>query len=123
MVPSPTHLPGPPSRCPDITTAPLLFAALALSLPSQQASPGDFAWGDFDSDDLLDLFVVVDGAPRLYHNSGGGRFAEANRIPTEVWKDLEESGYYLHPEAFGVSRERGIGHKRAVERQRAAQDH
>jgi hypothetical protein len=51
------------------------------------------------------------------------RFAEANRIPTEVWKDLEERGYYLHPEAFGVSRERGIGHKRAVERQRAAQDH
>jgi len=39
LVPSPTHLPGPPSRCPDITTAPLLFAALALSLPSPPNRP------------------------------------------------------------------------------------
>jgi hypothetical protein len=50
------------------------------------------------------------------------RFAESNRIPTEVMKDPEERGHYLHPEAFGVPKERGIAHKRAVAAQRAARE-
>ena len=96
-----------------MTTAPLLFAALALSLPSQQASPGDFAWGDLDSDGLLDLVVVVDGAPRLYHNSGGGRFAERSKelglseiddALFGLWRDLDADG---RPELL-IGRSHGV---------------
>ena len=37
-------------------------------------------------------------------------FAEANRIPVEEPKRAEERGLYLHPEAWGFTRERGIDH-------------
>lgn len=36
-------------------------------------------------------------------------FAKANRIATEVEKAPEDKGQYLHPEAFGLPAERGIG--------------
>lgn len=36
-------------------------------------------------------------------------FAKANRIATEVEKATEDKGQYLHPEAFGLPAERGIG--------------
>ncbi|MDP2209539.1 MAG: hypothetical protein Q8K98_12335 [Bacteroidota bacterium] len=35
-------------------------------------------------------------------------FAEKNRIPIEEDKKTEERGKYLHPEAFGLAKERGI---------------
>jgi hypothetical protein len=35
-------------------------------------------------------------------------FAEKNRIPIEEDKKSEERGRYLHPEAFGKSREQGV---------------
>ncbi len=35
------------------------------------------AWGDYDDDRLPDLYVSnMDGANRLYHNEGGGRFVD-----------------------------------------------
>jgi hypothetical protein len=35
------------------------------------------AWGDYDGDGRLDLFVSnLDGPSRLYHNEGGGRFRD-----------------------------------------------
>ena len=38
-------------------------------------------------------------------------YANKNRIPIEVDKRNEDRGYYLHPEAFGVAKEKGIDHK------------
>ena len=35
------------------------------------------AWGDYDGDGRIDLFVSNMGQPcRLYHNEGGGRFKD-----------------------------------------------
>ena len=81
--------------------APILLLTLALSSQSQTATPGDFAWGDYDSDGLLDLFVVVDGTPRLYHNSGGGGFSDRSKefglseiddALFGLWQDLDADG-------------------------------
>lgn len=36
-------------------------------------------------------------------------WAEANRIEVEVEKSASERGKYLHPEAFGLSRDKGLG--------------
>ncbi|RIK66749.1 MAG: hypothetical protein DCC65_08445 [Planctomycetota bacterium] len=44
-------------------------------------------------------------------------FAEANRIVTEVEKAPEDKGQYLHPEAFGLPPERGIGMNRKEDAQ------
>jgi hypothetical protein len=35
-------------------------------------------------------------------------FAEANRIPVEEPKQMQERGYFLHPELFGQSQQRSI---------------
>ena len=37
-------------------------------------------------------------------------FANTHRIPIEVDKKNEDRGYYIHPEAFGLSKEKGIDH-------------
>ena len=36
-------------------------------------------------------------------------YANQHRIPEAVDKSPEERGYYLHPTAYGLSAERGIG--------------
>ncbi len=36
-------------------------------------------------------------------------YAEANRVQVEVAKPIEERGYYLHPEAYGLPRELSVG--------------
>ncbi|HWL92399.1 MAG TPA: hypothetical protein VNT79_02605, partial [Phycisphaerae bacterium] len=36
-------------------------------------------------------------------------FANANRIPLEVEKEPKNRGLYLHPSAFGLPEEQGIG--------------
>jgi hypothetical protein len=36
-------------------------------------------------------------------------WAEKNRIPTEEIKSESERGTYLHPEAYGLPRDRGVG--------------
>jgi hypothetical protein len=41
-------------------------------------------------------------------------WAEANRVPTEVDKAPADRGSYLHPEARGLSAERGLYHQRDV---------
>ena len=38
------------------------------------------AWGDYNNDGGLDLYVVNDGVNRLYRNGGGGRFTEQGAI-------------------------------------------
>jgi hypothetical protein len=35
-------------------------------------------------------------------------YANANRIPIETQKPQDEQGYYLHPEAFGLPKAKGI---------------
>ncbi|MBI3950733.1 MAG: CRTAC1 family protein [Acidobacteria bacterium] len=47
------------------------------------------AWGDYDTDGLLDLFVTTYGTNRLYRNNGNGTFSDVT-------------------EATGVGRERGF---------------
>jgi hypothetical protein len=42
-------------------------------------------------------------------------FAEANRIVVEVDKSLDELGTYLHPEAYGLPKARGLAHRQAQE--------
>ena len=85
-----------------MTTASLFLAALSLSVPTQSASQGEFAWGDVDADGLLDLVVVVEGTPRLYHNAGGGAFSERSAelglagiddALFGLWRDLDGDRY------------------------------
>jgi hypothetical protein len=40
-------------------------------------------------------------------------WANANRIAVEEAKSAQARGYYLHPEAFGLPRERGVGFAQA----------
>jgi hypothetical protein len=42
-------------------------------------------------------------------------FAKSNPIKIEEEKQSEDKGYYLHPEAFGLSAERGIDFKNEIE--------
>jgi hypothetical protein len=42
-------------------------------------------------------------------------FADANPISVEEDKPEDERGYYLHPEAYGQSEERGVGYRRSTE--------
>ncbi len=50
--------------------------AEAAGIDIRQVAKGS-AWGDYDGDGRLDLFVsVFDGACRLYHNEGNGTFKD-----------------------------------------------
>jgi hypothetical protein len=60
------------------------------------------AWGDFDNDGYLDLFVANAGPDRLYHNNGNGTFSEIslsagleNPTPSTggIWGDFNNDGY------------------------------
>jgi hypothetical protein len=43
-------------------------------------------------------------------------FAEKHRAPVEEHKPEEERGTYLHPEEWGVPRDRGLEHRRTPHR-------
>ncbi|HEV2426479.1 MAG TPA: CRTAC1 family protein [Terriglobia bacterium] len=60
------------------------------------------AWGDYDNDGHLDLYVTNYGRSVLYHNNGDGTFTDAteragvaNRLwgMTPVWVDYDRDGY------------------------------
>jgi len=57
----------------------LELCLFALALLPQSSSDNEFAWGDFNSDGLLDLVVAVDGVPKLFQNSGDGAFEERSK--------------------------------------------
>jgi hypothetical protein len=60
------------------------------------------AWGDYDGDGRLDLFVTRYGTSRLFHNEGGGRFrdvSQASGVAAEEgfwtgvsWADYDRDG-------------------------------
>ncbi len=58
------------------------------------------AWADYDNDGRLDLYVGDNGPNRLFHNEGGGVFADstssytasASNDETSAWADLDLDG-------------------------------
>jgi hypothetical protein len=60
------------------------------------------AWGDYDNDGLLDLYVTNYGRSVLYHNNGNGTFTDVTDRAgvanhrwgmTPVWFDYDNDGY------------------------------
>ena len=60
------------------------------------------AWGDYDNDGLLDLYVTNYGRSVLYHNNGDGTFTDVTDRAgvanhrwgmTPVWFDYDNDGY------------------------------
>jgi FG-GAP-like repeat len=61
------------------------------------------AWGDYDNDGNIDLFVGAEnGAGHLFHNNGDGRFTDVSHFvgvdrtaftKGAVWGDYDNDGY------------------------------
>ena len=77
-----------------------------VTLPAGVANRGGYgmgaAWGDYDNDGYLDLYVTNYGRSVLYHNNGDGTFTDvtdrarvANHLwgMTPVWIDYDNDGY------------------------------
>ena len=53
------------------------FTDVAVTAGVDDGSQGPVAaWGDYDGDGLLDLYLCTNTANRLYHNSGDGTFED-----------------------------------------------
>ncbi|MEZ4860815.1 MAG: FG-GAP-like repeat-containing protein [Caldilineaceae bacterium] len=76
------------------------FTPMAPTLPAIQN--GDVAWGDYDMDGLVDLFITGQSSggrlSRLYHNDGDGNFSVVNGPFANVdnsmaaWGDYDRDG-------------------------------
>jgi len=82
----------------------VLTGAIATDRGSENPAGG--AWGDYDNDGFLDLFVATshEGRNRLYHNNGDGTFTKITSGPmlahpeqgnsiTCAWGDYDNDGY------------------------------
>ena len=79
----------------------LLALALAVQAPAGP-TPVELAWGDFDSDGLLDLLIVdEEHMARFYRNEGEGNFEErtveiglagVGDLRFGAWQDLDGDG-------------------------------
>ena len=74
---------------------------LAGSVVTDTADSHSGAWGDYDNDGLLDLFVATDGDELLYRNTGNGNFTRMTNGPVAnqgmisrgaAWADYDRDG-------------------------------
>jgi trimeric autotransporter adhesin len=89
------------------------FGALNKDFRYQLTVIGDFAQAIVFEKITNNRFVIKTDKPNIevsWQVTGIRKdpFAEKNRIIPEVAKTGDERGKYLHPEAYGLSRERGI---------------
>jgi len=70
-----------------------------LSLPDVPS--GGATWADYDNDGWLDLYIVNDGANRLFHNDGGAGFSDVTTLAgvgdigkgtSAAWGDYDNDG-------------------------------
>jgi hypothetical protein len=81
----------------------LMPAGFVEATPVALADPSDnraAAWGDYDGDGDLDLYVSTWGPNKLYRNDGGGDFIDVTEAPlddasignTASWADYDNDG-------------------------------
>ncbi|UCD76202.1 MAG: hypothetical protein JSV91_04625 [Phycisphaerales bacterium] len=91
------------------------FEALNRDFRYQLTCIGGFA-PVYIAEEIADnMFVIAGGEPGMkvcWQVTGVRRdpYARANPIEVESRKPEKERGLYLHPDAYGLPRERGIGH-------------
>lgn len=96
-------------------TLPDWFDALNRDFRYQLTCVGGYAPVFIDREISANSFVIAGGTPglRVSWQVTGTRqdaYANAHRIPLEEDKPASERGRYLHPDAFGLPADRGIGH-------------
>ena len=94
-------------------TLPSYFEVLNRDFRYQLTVIGQFAQAIIDKEISGNQFVIKTDKPntKVSWQVTGIRqdpFAEKNRVIPEVEKSGSERGKYIHPEAYGLSRERGI---------------
>jgi len=96
-----------------VVTLPDYFEALNRDFRYQLTAIGQFAQA-IVADEIADHhFIIVTSVPNVkvsWQVTGVRRdaWAEKHRIKAEAEKPEQERGYYLHPEAYGKSEEKGI---------------
>jgi hypothetical protein len=96
-----------------IITLPDYFEALNRDFRYQLTVIGTFAQAIIASKVKDNHFTIKTNSPRVevsWQVTGVRKdpYAEKHRIPVEEAKQERERGYYLHPEAYGQTKERGI---------------
>ena len=91
----------------DGTFTPIRSTKVVKDRLPDSASFGSCAWGDYDNDGFIDLFVTAGGFPDpvpnfLYHNDGDGRFTRVTETPaadaatgaqSASWVDYDNDGF------------------------------
>src|SRR5678815_1017659 len=81
-------------------TARAQFTAITKQPLGNNGSAFGFAWGDFDRDGDLDLYVANDGPNLFIRNDGGGTFTDVTAPPVDngdnggsaAWGDYDDDG-------------------------------
>jgi hypothetical protein len=99
-----------------VVTLPEYFESLNKDFRYQLTVIGDFAQAIVYKKIANNKFVIKTNKPNIevsWQVTGIRKdpFAEKNRVVPEVMKSPEEKGKYLHPNAYGLGPEKGIGNK------------